>query len=76
MDNYQSYPDYASQTENVYRSELPQRNTGRVVLIVVGILLLMCCCCIGLSMISYYWLGDIITDELGITLRVLPALTF
>lgn len=73
MDEYQSYPDYGSQTANIY-GEPPKRNTSRIVMIVVGVLLLLCCCCIAFSLIFYFWLGDIITDELGITQQLLPFL--
>lgn len=73
--NYQNYPDYGAPippVEPPYGGEPPKRNTTRVILMVVAVLLILCFCCLAFALIMYFWLGDIITDALGITRWLLP----
>jgi hypothetical protein len=75
--NYQSYSDYGTPIPPVEPpyGEPPKRNTTRIILIVVVVLLVLCFCCIAFAAIMYFWLGDIITDALGITRWLLPWLS-
>lgn len=63
---YQEMPNYAP--------EPPKRNTNRTLLIVVIVLLVLCCCCVALALLMYFFLGDVITDELGITYLLAPMM--
>lgn len=77
-----NYPDYNNSaspfpsTETVDYAELqqPKRSRGpAVILIVVVVLLLLCCCCIVFPLLMYFVLGDAITDAMGITGILQPA---
>ncbi len=53
----------------------PKRsNAPAVILIVVVVLLLLCCCCIVFPLLMYFVLGDVITDAMGITSILQPAM--
>lgn len=67
--NYQSYS--ATSVENLPPAPKKRPN---ILLIVVIVLLLLCCCLVALAALMYFWLGDIITDALGITQLLAPAL--
>jgi hypothetical protein len=73
--NYQTYPEDGEPIPPV--DELPpapKKKGMNAILIVVIVLLLLCCCCIAFTVITYQWLGDIITDALGITQWIAPNL--
>ena len=68
--NYQSYSD----TGVDVLPPAPKKKGPNIILVVVIVLLLLCCCLAGLAAVSYFWLGDMITDALGITQWLAPAL--
>jgi hypothetical protein len=73
--NYQSYSDAGAEIPPVeVLPPAPQKRGPSVILIVVIVLLLLCCCCFALAAVLYFWLGDMITDSLGITQWLGPML--
>lgn len=56
------------------RQRALENRTLRIILIAVVILIVLCVCCLAFALILYFWLGDIITDALGITSRLIPTL--
>ena len=73
--NYQAYPDAGEQIPPVDQlPPAPKKKGMNVILVVVIVLLLLCCCCLAFSVIMYQWLGDLITDALGITQWLSPTL--
>lgn len=73
--NYQSYSDSGAGFPPAEELPPAPAKKGRnVLLIVVIVLLVLCCCSIAFALIMYFWLGDIITDALGITQRLAPVL--
>ena len=50
-----------------YQEAAPQKNNSRnVVLIVVAVLVVLCCCCVGVGLLFYYVLGDMLLEALDI----------
>ncbi|HSQ27514.1 MAG TPA: hypothetical protein VLM80_10365 [Anaerolineales bacterium] len=50
-----------------YQEAAPQKNNSRnVVLIVVAVLVVLCCCCVGVGLLFYYVLGDVLLEALDI----------
>lgn len=50
----------------------PQKKGPSWILIVVVVLLVLCCCCVAFTLLFYFYLGDMLTDALGIT-QLLPS---
>jgi hypothetical protein len=68
--NVQSYPEAGwGETPSA-----PQKKGPNIFLIVVIILLLLCCCSVGFLLVMYFWLGDLITESLGLTQWLVPGL--
>jgi hypothetical protein len=45
----------------------PQKNNSRnTILIVVAVLVVLCCCCVGVGLLFYYVLGDMLLEALDI----------
>jgi hypothetical protein len=73
--NYQTYPEGGEQIPPVEQlPPAPKKKGPSVILIVVIVLLVLCCCGCAFIVIMYQWLGDIITDALGITQWLSPIL--
>lgn len=52
----------------------PQKsNSKNIVLIVVAVLVVLCCCCVGVGLLFYYVLGDMLLETLDIQVLA-PAL--
>lgn len=79
MDQYNPTPNYNYDPNlpsgDAYNPPPPERNTSRTVMIVVGILLILCCCCAVFSIFMYFYGGDWLTDQMGITRLIIPYLT-
>lgn len=73
--SYQSYSDADADLPPVEQlPPAPDKKRPSIILIVVVVLLLLCCCCLLSTVLLYFWLGDIITDSLGITQLLAPML--
>ena len=73
--NYQTYPESGEEIPPVDQlPPAPKKKGPNVILIVVIVLVLLCCCCLAFGVIMYQWLGDIITDAMGITQLLAPTL--
>ncbi len=45
----------------------PQKNNSKnIILIVVAVLVVLCCCCVGVGLLFYYVLGDMLLEALDI----------
>lgn len=45
----------------------PQKsNSKNIILIVVAVLVVLCCCCVGVGLLFYYVLGDMLLEALDI----------
>lgn len=61
--------DYGAPVQPIdeYQGAAPQKNSSRnVVLIVVAVLVVLCCCCVGVGLLFYYVLGDMLLETLDI----------
>jgi hypothetical protein len=68
--NYQSYPEAGVEE----LPPAPKKKGPSIILIIVVVLLLLCCCFVLMTALMYFWLGDLITDNLGITQFLAPIL--
>jgi len=68
--NFQDYSEVA--VEDL--PPAPKKKGPNIILIVVVVLLLLCCCLVLFTGLFYFWLGDLITDALGITQLLAPVL--
>lgn len=68
--NYQSY----SETSVEELPPAPKKKGPNIILIVVVVLILLCCLCLLFAVFMYYIGGDWLTDQLGITQWLAPAL--
>lgn len=68
--NYQSYSEAGVEE----LPPAPKKKGPSIILIIVVVLLLLCCCLVAFLALFYFWLGDLITDALGITRFLGPTL--
>ena len=74
--NYQSYPDAGEIPPVEQLPPAPAKKGPNIILIVVIVLLVLCCCCVAFAALLYFWLGDLITNSMGITQWLGSALFF
>jgi hypothetical protein len=68
--NYQNYSEVGVEE----LPPAPKKKGPSIILIIVVVLLLLCCCLVVFMALFYFWLGDLITDALGITQFLAPIL--
>ena len=71
--NVQSYPEAGLEE----LPPAPKKKGPNIILVIVIVLLLLCCCCVVIPLFAYfmyYYLGDPLTDWLGITKLLVPGL--
>ena len=62
--------DYVAPTEEDYGTPIPPieepQKSNRIWIILVVVLVALCCCCVAVAALTYFYLGDMLMESLGV----------